>query len=83
MQLQQIMLGRAEGGVCLATCRFSLARSVESISKAASLFERHLNIDSLSLFESEGTNQSLVPAEHSLANSGKSDVAMTRRSFTR
>jgi len=45
-----------------------LARSVESIPNAASLFERHLNINPLSLFESEGANQSLVPAEHSLAN---------------
>ena len=76
------MLGGAEG-VCLATL---LARSVDSngsIPKAASLFERHLNIDPLSLFESEGANQSLVPAEHSLATRGKSDVAMTRQSFTR
>ena len=48
-----------------------LARSVDSngsIPKTASLFERHLNIDPLSLFESEGANQSLVPAEHLLAN---------------
>jgi len=49
-------------------CRFSLAWSVESISKAVSLFERYLNINPPSLFESEGANQSLVPAEHSLAN---------------
>ena len=51
------MLGGAEGGVCLATL---LARSVDSngsIPKAASLFERHLNIDPLSLFESEGANR--------------------------
>jgi len=54
MQLQQIMVGGAEGGVCLATFRF-VALSVDSdgsIPKAASLFERHLNIDPLSSFES-------------------------------
>ena len=62
------MLGGAEGGVCFATCHFLLAWSVESISKAVSLFECHLNINPPSLFESEGANQSLVPAEHSLAN---------------
>ena len=54
VQLQQIMVGGAEGGVCLATFRF-VALSVDSdgsIPKAASLFERHLNIDPLSSFES-------------------------------
>ena len=61
MQLQQIMLGGAEGGVYLATCRFVVGTERRSsIPKAASLFERHLNIDPLSSFESEGANQSLV-----------------------
>ena len=65
------MLGGAEGGVCLATCRFVVGterRFKRKYSEAASLFERHLNIDPLSLFESEGANQSLVLAEHLLAN---------------
>ena len=39
----------------------------KGILKAASLFKCHLNIDSVSL-ESEGANQSLVPANHSLTN---------------
>ena len=42
--------------------------SNESIPKVALLFERHLNIDLLSLFESEGTNKSLVSAKHLFAN---------------
>ena len=40
--------------------------SNEGIPKAVSSLERHLNIDPVSLFESEGANQSLA-AEHSLA----------------
>ena len=43
--------------------------SNESILKMASLFERHLNINPLSLFESEGANQSPLPAEYALASS--------------
>ena len=63
------MLGGAEGGVCLAMCRFVVGTdSNGSILKVASLFEHGLNIDPLSLFESEGANQSLEQAELSLAN---------------
>ena len=39
----------------------------KGIPEAASLFELHLKIDPVSLFESEGSNQSCV-AEHSYAN---------------
>ena len=63
------MLGGVEGGVCLAMCRFVVGTERRfSIQKAVSLFEHHLKIDPLSLFESEGAKQSLVPAEHSLTN---------------
>ena len=39
----------------------------EGTPKVVSLFERHLNIDSVLLFESESANQSFV-AERSLSN---------------
>ena len=61
------------GRVCLTLFTLLLAWywwSVDTnkgILKAASLFECHLNIDSV-LLESEGANQSLVPAKHSLTN---------------
>ena len=51
---------------CVALLLAQSVDSNESIPKAASLFKFHLNIDLLSLFESEGANQSLVPGEHSL-----------------
>ena len=42
-----------------ATCHFAVGiDSNEGILKAVLLFERHLNIDPLSLFENEGINQS-------------------------
>ena len=44
-----------------------MERRYKGILKAASLFECHLNVDSVSL-ESEGANQSLVLAKHSLTN---------------
>ena len=48
------MLGGQEGGVCLAMCRFVVGTERRCIPEAASLLERHLKIDPLSLFESEG-----------------------------
>ena len=48
------MLGGAEGGVCLAMCRFVVGTERRSIPKVASLLEHHLKIDPLSLFKSEG-----------------------------
>ena len=63
----------SRGGVCLTLFNLLLAwywwsiDTNKGILKVASLFECHLNIDSVSL-ESEGANQSLVPAKHSLTN---------------
>ena len=62
----------------LLACYRQSVDSKEGISKAVSLFERHLNIDPVSLFKSEGATS----PEHLLATM-KSDVAMTRQPFTR
>lgn len=69
-QLQQT-LGGAEGGICIAMCRFvamllTERRFDEGTPKVVSLFKPHLNQPSV-LFESEDAKQSLV-AKHSLAN---------------
>ena len=80
-----------ERGVWLAMCcffgmllkdrRLERRYSKSAINVWAYLFERHLKIDPVWLFKSEGANQS---AKHLLANMrhGTSDIAMTCKSFT-
>ena len=74
--LQISLLGGVEGGVCSVTCHFAVwmhwqsIDSNEGVPKVASLFECHLNIDPVSLFESEGANQSwTINRKHELATS--------------
>ena len=56
-------------------CCWHALGSNEGIPKAASLFERHLNIDLVSLYKREGTKPVLKICWQ---RRGKSDVAMTR-----
>ena len=52
--------GRSLCVAWLLACYWQSVDSNEGIPKVASLFKHHLNIDPVSLFESEGANQSLV-----------------------
>ena len=57
----------------LSVCYWRSVDLNEGIPKAASLFECHLDIDLVSLFEREGANQSCI-ANIRLQTHGKSDV---------
>ena len=69
----ELLLGGAEEEFALQCVALLLAcywwsiDTNKGIPKAASLFERHLNIDSVLLLESEGANRSFV-AKRSLTN---------------
>ena len=53
------LLGGAEEEYAFVACCYQQSvDSNEGILKAMSLFKHHLNIDLISLFESEGANQS-------------------------